>query len=1178
MTLPPRTAKDIFLAALDRQPAERAALLDEACAGNAMLRRQVEALLRAHDEPDSLLDRPRIALDLPSGGPPPDLEVTLDQPLTEQPGSVIGPYKLLQEIGHGGMGVVYMAEQTEPVARRVALKIIKPGMDTRQVIARFEAERQALAMMDHPNIAKVLDAGTTGERAEGGRRRAEIEARGQADSSFIPHPSSFCDAGRPYFVMELVKGIPITRYCDQQHLTPRERLELFIPVCQAVQHAHQKGIIHRDLKPSNVLVALYDDRPVPKVIDFGVAKATNQRLTERTMFTQFGQIVGTLEYMSPEQANLNQLDIDTRSDIYSLGVLLYELLTGVTPVDRRRLQSAAFDEMMRIIREEEPPKPSTRLSASDSLPAIAANRHTEPKKLSTLVRGELDWIVMKALDKDRSRRYETANGLASDIQRYLDDEPVVACPPSAGYRFRKFARRNKALILGLAGTSWQAVRATRAERAAQANFEQEQEARREAVAAEQETKRQLFNTSCAQAKASRWSGRPGQRRSALDAIARAVKLIEPLGLGDETRRMLRDEAIGAMTLVDIHPVKTQRALSSTNAWVTVSEDCRLAAVSAGPGQPIRLYSVDEPAVDRARIPVEQDEYGYYVHLGPGARYLLRGTANSSTWHLTDPATGKDAFAMANIQQGYAADFHPGGQQLAAGDTHGVVRFFELPSGKELRSFACGRALSVVKYSPDGRRVAVSGMAGPLEIRDADSGAVRFAGPPLGARVLEWRPDGAWVAVGTAWEVHLLEIRESGGGHVVCCGHQSATINVGYHPGGQLLASAAWDGTTRIWDAGSGHQLLRVEGCFIRFSADGRRMAGRQGLDLSLWEVDTPEAYRWLYKGMTMATAVTADGRLLVSAHHDGARLWDLDHGRQVGYLPIGPVYDVAFHPDGGLVTSGASGLYQWPLTTRVAESGKRVVLGPPQRIESGLKSWRMCDFSRDGTTLLAESRFQDEAVVLHLHSTPPRRVRLTAPSLVNVVLSPDGKWAAASSELGKNVKIWNAETGELVSELPTAHSAQVRFSPDNRWLVTNTGPDIGIWEVGGWQRRHEIPTHSNGCCGIAFTSDSRLVAAGLWGLGIRLIDVETGQAVATLEAVQKPPAYVDLNFSSDDGLLAAAVDNEGFCVWDMRAIRRRLAALGLDWDQPPLPAAKSRDRQVLHVEIHLGPLTDRKQE
>jgi eukaryotic-like serine/threonine-protein kinase len=430
--------RDIFIAALEQPIEKRSSYVAELCGADGHLREQVELLLAAHCEGQGPLDRP-----LPPG------VLTVELPPPVRPGTKIGPYKLLQEIGEGGMGVVFMAEQHEPVKRRVALKIIKPGMDSLQVVSRFEAERQALSLMDHPHIAKVLDAGLT-------------------------------EQGRPYFVMELVKGQPITEYCDEHQLTPRQRLELLLPVCHAIQHAHQKGIIHRDIKPSNVLVAEYDQKAVPKVIDFGVAKAIGQPLTEDTLFTGLGQIVGTLEYMSPEQAKLNQLDIDTRSDIYSLGVLMYELLTGTTPFDRQRLRLAAWDELLRIIREEEPPKPSTRLSISGQLQAISAKRQTERTKLARLIRGDLDWITMKALDKSRDRRYASANDLAADIQRFLQQQAVLACPPSLGYKFRKFAYRNKgllaaaaaltiAVLTGLVGTTWQAVRATQAERQARAS-------------------------------------------------------------------------------------------------------------------------------------------------------------------------------------------------------------------------------------------------------------------------------------------------------------------------------------------------------------------------------------------------------------------------------------------------------------------------------------------------------------------------------------------------------------------------------------------------------------------------------------------------------------------------------------------------------------------------------------
>jgi len=407
---PTKNEETIYHEAISKPPKERKAYIEAACGDDTELLARIEALLKARDVKDSFLEVPAL-----------DPDITLDEsPISERPGTIIGRYKLLEQVGEGGFGVVYMAQQEKPIHRKVALKIIKLGMDTKSVIARFEAERQALAMMDHPNIAKVLDAGAT-------------------------------ETGRPYFVMELVKGMPITEYCDKNNLDTQQRLELFIDVCKAIQHAHQKGIIHRDIKPTNVMITLHDGKPVPKVIDFGIAKATYQRLTEKTVFTRYAQMIGTPEYMSPEQAEFSGLDVDTRTDIYSLGVLLYELLTGATPFDAQELREAGYIEIQRIIRETEPLKPSTRLSTMGNiLTDVAKHRHIQPDQLRKIVRGDLDWIVMKTLEKDRTRRYETASELARDIERHLIDEPVAAGPPSTVYRLRKFIRRNRALVTSAA--------------------------------------------------------------------------------------------------------------------------------------------------------------------------------------------------------------------------------------------------------------------------------------------------------------------------------------------------------------------------------------------------------------------------------------------------------------------------------------------------------------------------------------------------------------------------------------------------------------------------------------------------------------------------------------------------------------------------------------------------------
>jgi eukaryotic-like serine/threonine-protein kinase len=502
-------AKSIFLAALeDHTPEQWPAFLQQACAGDAPLRAEVEKLLRARSELGSFHESPAQGLPSPfaeEGLGVRGLAATMDDPISERPGTVIGPYKLLEQIGEGGFGVVFMAEQTQPVRRKVALKILKPGMDTRQVVARFEAERQALAIMDHPNIAKVLDGGQTA-------------------------------SGRPYFVMDLVKGLPITDYCDQAQLTTRERLELFVQVCQAVQHAHQKGVIHRDLKPSNVLVMVNDTVPVVKVIDFGVAKALGQELTDKTLFTGFAQMVGTPLYMSPEQAGQSGVDVDTRSDIYSLGVVLYELLTGTTPFEKERLKEVGYDELRRIIREEEPPRPSTRISTlGQAATTVSTQRKSDPKRLSQLFRGELDWIVMKCLEKDRNRRYETASALAADVQCYFHDEPVLACPPSAWYRLRKYARRKKTalaiaacVLVALAGIGGGIGWAVRDRSAREERLEGERVAREEAL--DRSVEATLNET------------RPlidqGKWPEALAAVERAEQLLAAAGRTERPARLL----------------------------------------------------------------------------------------------------------------------------------------------------------------------------------------------------------------------------------------------------------------------------------------------------------------------------------------------------------------------------------------------------------------------------------------------------------------------------------------------------------------------------------------------------------------------------------------------------------------------------------------------------------------
>lgn len=1096
--------------------AERDAFLDGASGGDAELLDRVERLLIAHEKAGGFMNSQTLT------------EVPFDTKFTEKQGSIIGRYKLLQQIGEGGMGVVYLAEQTQPITRKVALKIIKLGMDTKQVVARFEVERQALAMMDHPNIAKVLDAGST-------------------------------DTGRPYFVMELVRGVPITEYCDNNKLANQDRLELFIHVCQAIQHAHQKGVIHRDIKPSNVLVTLHDGDAVPKVIDFGIAKATNQKLTEKTLFTNYSHMIGTPAYMSPEQAEMNGLDVDTRTDVYSLGVLLYELLTGSTPFAAKDLLSRGYGEIQRIIAEQEPAKPSRLLSTMQNAEGerVAKNRGVEFGVLRKVFQGDLDWIVMKALEKDRARRYDTANGLAADILRFRENEPIIARPPTPFYRFQKAWRRNKvmytagalvvvSLLLGTIVSSQGLTRAVEQKRLADENAKEAQEEKARAELTVEQLNHNLYRSLIAQA----------DRELVAERHSNALELLEqcPKELIHWEWHYLRNRCHGTAhaSLQIPEPIRRMIVSPSGRDFVTIG-DKHLKLWKASSGGGIEPHSEFKPLTSFGQVhgAVRFSRNGGLLSTlaAPLAKSAGGEDSRASGWilQLWDVASGTLYQSLEKTgSKIVSVAFHPNGEELASVSENDVVRIWDTKTCSLKRMFTLEHpGTYTLVYSPDGKWLAAGGWF-VIRLIETETWTKQSETTPVRNPIehtMVFHPDNQ-----SLLSVDNIRIQVSGNptgiGIGTLEGHGSWVQGLSFSADGKRLFSCGKDRKVKVWDWENQRELLTLEGHGdsiddLVLTADQQIVTGDQNGEVIFWDggaggnlIDDQITSLDRHSNTIRALQFLKDGRLLSSGEDGNAFIWDLD--RNVPLKVLKGSFGVGVSADQNYLFTdaptwddlGVGDAYTPPdtYTLRVYETQnltERFAGANPLG-----RAYFSAAISPDGRHVVGgEYGGPEGSAYLHIwdwqHETEPIRLGLPHLNIGDIKFSADGRFLATIAEHGM-ISVFDA------TDLSEASKARI------------------LWPQSGYRDNPHISFHP----------DCRRLAAGDGGNDVIVLDVEKGGA-PLLRLSGHGDAVVCVAYSPDGKYLASAGIDRAVCVWDSETgefLHRYLGhtsvihALSFSWD------------------------------